>query len=236
MTATNTKTKTVQVSTWKNLVSLCIRIADEEETLEKAKLTIGHEIASLLVDKMKSKGETIDRAKDWFRDQCSKHLPKGDKKEHLTKVTNRLKEAVAFVPYLESGASFEKPLTKKQALLVNGHVTDMTGKGLSEMRGEDWSEAYQDMRKQFGVDTLKKQMSAKDTDDETEEELDIDLFFDTARIGLATARKTVDLLGKAKDGFTDLLETLGKLTQEELDMFHLHASRKGYALVLKASK
>jgi hypothetical protein len=234
MTA-NTKTKTVQVSTWKNLVSTCIKISDREEMLEKAKQTIGHEIASLLVGKMKGKGETLDSAKSWFKDQCSKHLPKGDKKAHLAKVANRLKEAVGFVPYMESNVIFDKPLTRKQALLVNGHVTDMTGKDLSEMRGEDWSEAYQDVRKQFGVATLKKQMSVKGTDDDTEEELDIDLFFDTARIGLATARKTVDLLGKAKDGFTELLETLGKLTKEELDMFSLHASRKGFAIV-KASK
>lgn len=235
MTAINTKTKTVQVSTWRNIVSTCIKISDQEETLEKAKQSIGHEIASLLVGKMKSKGQTIDSAKSWFKDQCSKHLPKGDKKAHLAKVNNRLKEAVAFVPYLESGVAFDKPLTRKQALLVNSHVTDMTGKDLSDMRGEDWSEAYQDLRKRFGVATLKKQMAAKGTDDETEEELDIELFFDTARIGLATSRKTVDLLGKAKDGFTELLETLGKLTKEELDMFHLHASRKGFALV-KASK
>jgi len=236
MTATKTKTKTVQVSTWKSIVSTCIRIAKDEATLDKAKQTISHEIASILVDKMKGKGETMDSAKDWFKDQCAKHLPKGDKKVHLEKVTNRLKDAVIFVPYLESGVSLEKPLTKKQALLVNGHATsEICGKEVSEMRGEDWSKAYQDLRKRFGVATLKKQMAAKGTDDETEEELDLDLFFDTARIGLATSRKTVDLLGKAKDGFTELLETLGKLTKEELDMFHLHASRKGFTLV-KASK
>jgi len=232
MTATNTKTKTVQVSTWKSIVSTCIRIAKDEETLDMAKQTISHEIASILVDKMKGKGETMDRAKDWFKDQCSKHLPKGDKKAHLEKVTNRLKEAVAFVPYLESGVSFDKPLTKKQALLVNGHATSaISGKELAEMRGEDWAKAYQDMRKRFGVDTLKKQMAAKSTDDETEEELDIDLFFDTARIGLATSRKTANPLEKAKDHFTDMVDLFPNLSKQEASFLEAHMAKRGYKLV-----
>jgi len=232
MTATNTKTKTVQVSTWKSIVSTCIRIAKDEETLDMAKQTISHEIASILVDKMKGKGETMDRAKDWFKDQCSKHLPKGDKKAHLEKVTNRLKEAVAFVPYLESGVSFDKPLTKKQALLVNGHATSaISGKELAEMRGEDWAKDYQDMRKRFGVDTLKKQMAAKSTDDETEEELDIDLFFDTARIGLATSRKTANPLEKAKDHFTDMVDLFPNLSKQEASFLEAHMAKRGYKLV-----
>lgn len=232
MTAINTKTKTVQVSTWRNIVSTCIRIAKDEATLDQAKQTISHQIASILVDKMKGKGETMDRAKDWFKDQCAKHLPKGDKKAHLDKVANRLKDAVIFVPYLESGVSFEKPLTKKQALLVNGHATSaISGKELSEMRGEDWAKAYQDMRKQFGVDTLKKQMAAKGTNDESEEVIDIDLFFDTARVGLATARKTANPLEKAKDHFTDMVDLLPNLSKQEVSFLEAHMAKRGYKLV-----
>ena len=232
MKTLNTKTKTVQVSTWKNIVATCIRIAKDEATLDKAKQTISHEIASLLVDKMKGKGETLDSAKDWFRNQCAKHLPKGDKKVHLEKVSNRLKDAVIFVPYLESGVSFDKPLTKKQALLVNGHSTSaISGKEIAEMRGEDWAEAYQDMRKRFGVATLKKQMAAKGTDDSSEEELDMDLFFDTARIGLATARKTVDPLEKAKDHFTEMVNLFPNLSKQEVSFLEAHMSKRGYKLV-----
>lgn len=232
MTAQNTKKKTVQVSTWKSIVATCIRIAKDEATLDKAKQSISHEIASLLVGKMKGKGETMDSAKDWFKNQCAKHLPKGDKKAHLEKVSNRLKDAVIFVPYLESGVPFDKPLTKKQALLVNGHATSaISGKEISEMRGEDWSKAYQDMRKQFGVATLKKQMSVKGTDDDTEEELDMDLFFDTARIGLATARKTVDPLEKAKDHFTEMVNLFPNLSKQEVSFLEAHMSKRGYKLV-----
>ena len=211
------------------MIKSVILLEDKKKDVADHEQTLGHSMANELVLKMKEKAQTLQTAKKWFEDMTSKNLPAGNKRANFKKVCAQLNASAVFVPYLESGLEFEKPLTAKQAQFVNGVVEEKTGKGVAKMRGEDWRASYDYLRASYGLETLKKQAKVKKTDVD-DEELDQELFFSTAQKGEAKNRVTPVSLQKTKDAFSELVEMTKQLSNDELKLFDMHVANKGYRL------
>lgn len=214
MTATKTKTKTVQSIDWKGLIKDTISLDGLRKTVETKDKSLSYRYAGILCDKMKEKGETLTSAKAWFMPQIVKAMTASQRDTKQGTVRSQLARAAILVPYLESGIKLKEDPTMDQCRTVH-KWTDLP---IDEIRGEQFKEDFEFLRDEVKpkiVKALAKELGGVDKVGEIEESF----IWDEIASYVKEPRETASPLDKVKTAYQEYAKAYGKLDSEERALF-----------------
>ena len=214
MKSTTNTNKKVQSIDWKGIIKETILLDDKKKELATKEKHLGYRYATILADKMKGKGETLDSAKKWLVPQLKKAATVKQWEEKETTLRSALSRACIFVPFVESGLELSEAPTSDQCKLVKDYI----GLPVDEIRGNDFKMAYEELR-----DTVKPRIVQKLAKElggvEKVGEIDQSFLWEEIKTEVSKPRETGTPLDRAKAAWSAFAEKYGQLDKEGRALF-----------------